>query len=85
MVGMASNEAFVGIGKGHVIKSRSVVRVVASQRWSKDTISKMVGIPGRLTPPEVDDVMPKLGSEYLPDVDGKLPSHISVLSHKLSS
>ena len=44
-----SNEAFIGIGNGNVIKSRSVVRVVASQRWSKEAISKIVSIPGRLT------------------------------------
>ena len=35
---------------GNVIKSRSVVRVVASQRWSKNAISKMSGVPGRLSP-----------------------------------
>ena len=55
-----SNEAFIGIGNGNVIKSRSVVRVVASQRWSKEAISKIVGIPGRLTPQGIEDIGPNI-------------------------
>ena len=38
-----SNEASICIGNGNVVKSRSVVRVVASQMWSKDAISKTMG------------------------------------------
>ena len=55
-----SNEAFIGIGNGNVIKSRSVVRVVASQRRSLDAVSKIVGIPGRLTSQEVEDISPNI-------------------------
>ena len=51
-----SNEALIGIGNGNVIRSGSVVRVAASQRWSKDVIRKMIGIPGRRTPQEVADI-----------------------------
>ena len=55
-----SNEAFVGFGHGNVIESRYVVRVVASQRWSKDAIRKIIGIPGRLTPQGVEDISPNI-------------------------
>lgn len=39
-----------------MIKSRSVVRVVASQRWTKDAIHKTIGIPSRLTPQGDEDI-----------------------------
>ena len=54
------NEAFIGIENGNVIKSRCVVRVMASQRWSKDAISTIVGIPGRLTLQDVEEISPNI-------------------------
>ena len=42
------------------MKSRSVVRVVVSQRWSKYAIRTNVGIPGRLTPQGIEDISPNI-------------------------
>ena len=51
-----ANEAFIGIGNGNVIQSGSVVRVASSQGWSNNAISKIIRIPGRLTPQGVEDM-----------------------------
>ena len=56
-----SIEAIIGIGNGNVNMSRSVVRVVRSQKWSKDAIRKFMGIPGRLTPQGVEDISHDIG------------------------
>ena len=55
-----SNEAFVAIAKGNVIKSRSIVRVVAPSRWDKEAQSRVLGIPGNLSPQGVEDIGPSM-------------------------
>ena len=45
-----SNEALVASSTGDVIKVRSIVRVVASSRWNKDTAMGVKGTPFRLRP-----------------------------------
>ena len=42
--------------KGNVIKSRSIVRVVAPSRWDKDALSGVIGIPGNLSHQGVEDI-----------------------------
>ena len=46
----STNEAYVAIKNGSVIKSRSIVRVVKPSRWSREALTSVCGIPGRLTP-----------------------------------
>ena len=41
----SSNEAFVAVGNGDVIKTRSVVRVMAPMRWSTENIMNIKGTP----------------------------------------
>ena len=55
-----SNETFVAIAKGSVIKSRSIVRVVAPSRWDKEALSQVVGISGNLSPRGVEDIGPSV-------------------------
>ena len=61
-----SNEAFVGISCGNVIRSRSIVRVVAPSRWDKETLSKVVGVPGNLSPDNVEDPGPQIEEQLNP-------------------
>ena len=52
----ASNEIYVGIHNGNVLKVRSVVRVVEGSRWSKTAVLKVLGIPGALKPVDDDNL-----------------------------
>ena len=61
-----SNEAFVGISNGNVIKSRSIVRVIAPSRWDKDTLSKVIGVPGNLTPTAGEEIGPSIEEQLNP-------------------
>ena len=44
----STNEAFVAIANGDVIKTRSLVRVVLPSRWSKADVFNVRGVPHRL-------------------------------------
>ena len=55
-----SNEAFVAVATGTVIKSRSIVRVVAPSRWDKDVLSGVIGIPGNLSPQGIEEISPSI-------------------------
>ena len=46
-------EAYVGVPNGNVRKSRTILRVVAESRWSKQMVQRVMGTPHDLTP--VDD------------------------------
>ena len=48
-----SNELFVGVVNGNVIKARSAVRVVEKTRWDRVAVEKIQGTPGDMLP--VDD------------------------------
>ena len=48
-----SMEAHVGVPNGNVRKSRTILRVVAESRWSKELVQRAIGTPHELTP--VDD------------------------------
>ena len=41
-----TNEYYVALIRGNVVKARSVVRVIASRRWCADSVEKIAGIPG---------------------------------------
>ena len=46
-------EAHVGVPNENVRKSRTILRVVAESRWSKELVQRVIGTPHELTP--VDD------------------------------
>ena len=46
----STNEAYVAIKNGSVIKSRSIVRVVKPSLWSREALTSICPLPGRLTP-----------------------------------
>ena len=50
-----SNEAYVAVSNGDVVKSRSVVRVVAPMRWSKERLMGVKGTPYQLRPQNPDE------------------------------
>ena len=51
-----SNENYIGLPNGNVVKSRSAIRVVQSGRWDKNAVFVVQGIPGKPTVTrDVDD------------------------------
>ena len=48
-----SNEVYIGVKNGNARKTRSVCRVVAEERWSRDAIQRVLATPSELRP--VDD------------------------------
>ena len=52
-----SNEAFVGIKNGNVVKARGITRVVEGSRWTKDLVLGVIGVPGAMQPPSDGSVM----------------------------
>ena len=45
-----SNEAYVGVTNGNVRRTRTVVRVVAEARWSKELVQRIAGTPSDMLP-----------------------------------
>ena len=75
----STNEAFVAVGNGDVIKTRSVVRVMAPTRWSAEGIMNIKGtplVPRPQNPDESDTFVeemrePHRGGDDIPlDKDG---------------
>ena len=69
----SSNEAYVATAAGDVIRTRSIVRVVAPSRWSKDAISGIKGTPQHpkpFGPVELDELV-----EELPDPHANADAH----------
>ena len=64
-----SNEYFCVASNGNVVKSRSVVRVIASRRWDAKIIEKTIGVPGDMTPNR--DEVP------LDDIEAQLDPHLN--------
>ena len=48
-----SNESYLGLKNGNVIKARAMTRVVEGSRWCKDDVLQVTGSPGDMRP--VDD------------------------------
>ena len=46
---VTSNEYYLGLPNGNVVKSRSVTHVVPSGRWDSKSVLSVKGIPGKLT------------------------------------
>ena len=44
---MHSNEAFIGLESGDVVRSRALCRVQPSQRWSRKHVQALTGSPSR--------------------------------------
>ena len=45
-----SNEAFIGTRSGNVVKSRSLARVVAENKWDADSVLRITGTPAQMCP-----------------------------------
>ena len=64
----SANEAYVATSAGDVIKTRSIVRVVAPSRWSKDAISGIQGTPAQpkpFGPPELSELVEELQNPHV--------------------
>ena len=68
-VANASNEHYVGLQNGNVLKARSVVRVIRASRWSADMVFKIQGTPSRLCPLGDEDVHPDIEELENPHLD----------------
>ena len=62
----SSNEYYVGTASGNVVKSRSVVRCVASKRWNADLVQRIVGIPGDMNKSNEPDIANEVESSADP-------------------
>ena len=51
-----TSEAYVGVPNGNVRRTRTVLRVVAESRWSKELIQRILGTPHELTPVPDDEL-----------------------------
>ena len=67
-----SNEVFIGLPNGNVVKSKTVARVMIANRWNKDAVLKVRGIPGSLNPAGTEDINPKIEESESPHLDGDL-------------
>ena len=52
----SSNEHYIAVKNGNVVKTRSVCRVVEQSRWSADAVLGVIGIPSRLCPSGPEDI-----------------------------
>ena len=76
LLGMStnSNEAFVALSNGNVIKSRSLARVVSASRWDARALNNIKGIPGDLTPVGLEDIGPQIEESLSPHLDADADS-----------
>ena len=81
----SSNEAYIATTTGDVVRSRSVVRVVAPSRWSKDAIMEMKGTPHHpkpFGPVELSELVEELQDPHAnadaADVDGRAEDAIPI-------
>ena len=65
----SSNEHYVSLRNGNVIKARSVVRVILASRWSSEQIMKVQGTPSKLCPTGDEDILPEIEQMEEPHVD----------------
>ena len=70
-----SNEYNVGLYNGNVVKARSVVRVVASKRWSADIIEKVAGVPGAMHVNDSDDITATIEDQLDPHANREAVCH----------
>ena len=67
-----SNESYIGLSNGNVVKSRSVARVVQANRWDPDAILKIKGIPGDMVPSGTEDIDASIEESHTPHLDGDI-------------
>ena len=66
----SSNESYVGMANGNVVKSRSIARVKVADRWNADAVMKIEGIPGDLIAAGAEDINPAIEESRTPHIDG---------------
>ena len=64
-----SNESFIALANGNVIKSRSVARVVESHRWDAEAVARIRGTPGELCPTGRETIDPSIEESFTPHLD----------------
>ena len=62
---VSSNEYYLALPNGNVVKSRSIARVVPSGRWHKQSLLAVKGIPGKLT----------MNADIEPDIEAFVNPH----------
>ena len=65
-----SNESYVGLSNGNVVKSRTIARVVEASRWDPEAVFKITGIPGDMVPSGQEDINPDVEASEMPHIDG---------------
>ena len=65
-----SNESYVGLSNGNVVKSRTIARVVEASRWDPEAVFKVTGIPGDMVPSGQEDINPEVEASEMPHIDG---------------
>ena len=63
---MTSNDCLIGLPNGDVTRSRSIARLVPSQRWKKDAVLAIRGTPSRpLLRGDDDSIIESVGNPHL--------------------
>ena len=69
-ISSSSNENFVALPNGNVVRSRSVARVVEEHRWDAEAILAVRGVPGRCTPNGPESIGPDIEESMHPHLEG---------------
>lgn len=66
----SSNEHYVGVKNGNVLRARSICRVVEASRWSASTIENILGTPAKPCPVAQDGLEARIEEFADPHIDG---------------
>ena len=64
-----SNESYIGLPNGNVVKTRSVCRIVQSGRWDSKLILSIKGLPGKPSVSQQDLEWDRIETSERPHVD----------------
>ena len=62
---MTSTESIVGLPSGDVTRTRSIARLIPSQRWRKDAVLNITGVPAKPTEGLDDSILESLDNPQL--------------------
>ena len=62
---MTSTEAIIGLPNGNVTRTRSIARLIPSQRWRKDAVLGVKGVPAKPSMFEDDSVIESYDHPHL--------------------
>ena len=88
-VSSCSNEYFVSCSNGNVLKSRAVVRVIASRRWDAKAIEGIRGVPGAMIAthdrPAAEEIEAHVDSHLNRDADAVAAEAVPEADDKLKT